>query len=269
VTSAQRPDQPVVADLSIRLFGRVRIRWRGRELDLPSRPAQALLALLALHEGPSVRETLAADLWPDSDGRSAVHLRQSLWLLRRALAAGGADPSAVLLADAWSIELARDLVEVDALRFRSAMRRHPPDVEAALRLYIGDLAATLHAEPLARWRELLADLYEDGLAWSAAARLEAGDVAGSMRAASELLVRDPLREEAHATLIELYGMHGSRSQVHRQYARLCEILDRDLGAAPLPDTDAIYWQALARTRQRALACRGGGGRRSSHLPIAL
>jgi DNA-binding SARP family transcriptional activator len=61
-----------------------------------------------------------------------------------------------------------------------------------------------------------------------------------------------LREEAHAVLIEVHGLVGSRSQVIRQYRRLREVLGRELDVSPLPDTDAIYRQALERTMQRSL-----------------
>ena len=65
------------------------------------------------------------------------------------------------------------------------------------------------------------------------------------------VVRDPLREEAHAVLIEVYGTVGTRSQVVRQYRRVRELLARELGELPLPETDATYRQALARTVARS------------------
>ena len=59
-----------------------------------------------------------------------------------------------------------------------------------------------------------------------------------------VLARDPLREEAHAVLIAVHGLIGSRSQVVRQYRRLQDVLARELGEPPLPETDAAYrWHA--------------------------
>ena len=83
-------------------------------------------------------------------------------------------------------------------------------------------------------------------------RLAAGDPVGAQAVAEQLLIRDPLREEAHAVVIAVHGLVGTRSQVIRQYRRLHDMLDRELGETPLPDTEAIYRQALARTRQRAI-----------------
>ena len=79
-----------------------------------------------------------------------------------------------------------------------------------------------------------------------------GDLDGARSAAERLITRDPLREEAHGVLIAVHGLAGSRSQVVRQYRRLSIILARELGELPLPETDAIYRQALTRTVTRSL-----------------
>ena len=58
--------------LEIHLFGRFEILLDGQALEIPSRPAQALLAYLALHPGIAHRrERLAGLLWPKSDERKA------------------------------------------------------------------------------------------------------------------------------------------------------------------------------------------------------
>jgi DNA-binding SARP family transcriptional activator len=72
-------------------------------------------------------------------------------------------------------------------------------------------------------------------------------------AATQALARDPLREEAHAVLIGAYGQAGTRSQVVRQYRRLCEVLRAELEVSPLPETDATYRAALDSTMRRSRA----------------
>ena len=123
--------------------------------------------------------------------------------------------------------------------------------ETAVQLYHGDLLEGLGHDCFAAERERLADRFEDALALVAERRLAAGDAIGARVAADRLLGRDPLREEAHAVLIAVHGLTGTRSQVVRQYRRLQVVLGRELGEAPLPDTDVIYRQALDRTVQRA------------------
>jgi DNA-binding SARP family transcriptional activator len=75
---------------------------------------------------------------------------------------------------------------------------------------------------------------------------------GAREAALRLLERDPLREEAHAALIEVYGRTGSRSQVSRQYRRVRSILARELGVNPLPETESTYRRALTSTVRRSM-----------------
>ncbi|MDP9482690.1 MAG: bacterial transcriptional activator domain-containing protein, partial [Chloroflexota bacterium] len=136
------------------------------------------------------------------------------------------------------------------------------DPEAAVRLYRGDLVECLDLECFAFDRERLSDAYEDALALVAEHRLLGGDFDGARDAADELLARDPLREEAHATLIRIYGRTGTRPQVLRQYRRMTELLDRELGVEPLPETTTAFRWALAdtieRSRQRAASLAFGG-----------
>ena len=135
----------------------------------------------------------------------------------------------------------------------------PEDAEAALALYAGDLLEGLGHECFAAERERLSDLYEDLLAAVAEQRLDRGDLAGARWAATELLGRDPLREEAHAVLIALYGRTGSRSQIVRQYRRLCGILRSELSVTPAA-RDRRHLSRRAGPGDRAIARAGRGAR---------
>jgi len=248
--------------LSIRLFGRFRALWRGREVALESRSARALLALVVLRPRPWIRDAITAEIWPDAGYGSSARLRQALWLVRKGLSRAGVNPAEILDIDNDTVGLRFGIgVDVDVVRFEEFVRRRPPALEAALQLYEGEFAETLGLECLASRREYLADLYEDALASVAQTRLASGNLDGARVVATTLLDRDPLREEAHAVLIEVYGRGGSRSQVHRQYRRLRSLLARELNAVPLPETNVSYMVALARTAARSagLASEASGG----------
>jgi DNA-binding SARP family transcriptional activator len=189
---------------------------------------------------------------------SSASLRQALWLVRSGLAAAGIDPDTVLEVEADTISIRRDAIgELDTARFEAHLAARPPDPEAAIRAYGGDLADGLSHECFAAERERLSDQFEDALALVAQRRLAIGDLAGARAAAERLLARDVLREEAHAVLIAVYGMTGTRSQVVRQYRRLRDILLRELDVDPLPETEAAYRGALVNSieasRRRAAA----------------
>ncbi len=246
-----------VSGLDVTLLGRFSIRADdGREVRLVGRHAQALFTLLALTCRPRTREAIATELWPESLGAATGPLRQALYQLRTALAAAGLDLETVLEADAETIGLRPEaLRSLDLARFERCTDDPTCAPETAVAVYGGDLAEGLAHDCFAAERERLADRYEDSLAIVARQRLAAGDVDGARLAAERLIGRDPLREEAHEVMIAIHGQTGTRSQVVRQYRRLCEVLGRELEEVPLPETDATYRLALARTiarsRQRA------------------
>ena len=254
--------------LSIRVLGRLDVRANDIPIRIGGRHAQALMALLALRPRPRLRDTLAAELWPEAGVPSAASLRQALWLIRSSLTAAGVDADAWLESDQDTIGLHRNAaIELDVDEFeRLATSDDADDQERALDLYAGDLLEGLGHECFAADRERISDLYEDLLADVAQSRLDRGEIVGARRAASDLLVRDPLREEAHMVLIGVYGQAGSRSRVVRQYRRVCAILHAELEVEPLPETDAAYELALAvsasRSRERA------ADRRDGHRPFA-
>lgn len=251
--------------LDITLLGRVTIRTaEGIEVRLVGRHVQALFTLLALTRRPRTREAIATDLWPESLVAATGPLRQALYQLRTALIAAGLDVDAVLETDAETVGLRAEAIQsLDVARFEACTDEVSCPAEDAVGLYAGDLAEGLGHDCFAAERERLADRYEDALALVARQRLAAGDEDGARLAAERLIARDPLREEAHEVLIAVHGLTGTRSQVVRQYRRLCEVLDRELAEVPLPETDATYRTALAKTiarsRERAASIEPPGG----------
>ncbi len=232
-------------DLEVGLLGPIRSTWRGRPLRLATRSAFALLAYLVMEGRPRFREVIVANLWPEASAPSTGALRQALWMLRSTLAQVGADPDAVIDSDGDAIAIREGLlVGVDAVRFEEHLRARPPRLEAAIETYRGELAEGSDLEYFAPERERLADLYEDALTAAALERLASGDHRRAHDAALELLRRNPLREEAHVVLMEIYGHLGSRAQVARQYRRLRALLSSELGVDPLPETEAAYQAAL-------------------------
>src|SRR5436190_16692990 len=85
--------------LVIRLLGRLDVLADDVPVRIGGRHAQALIALLALRPRPRLRDTLAAELWPEAGTPSAGSLRQALWLIRSSLTAAGLDADGWLEAD--------------------------------------------------------------------------------------------------------------------------------------------------------------------------
>lgn len=200
-----------------------------------------------------MRETIACNLWPEAGTRTPARLRQALWRLRLAFVEAGAGAGDVFVCDADRLGLRSDLqCDLDVARFQWLLAARPPDIPSAVALYRGDFVEDLDLECFARDREDLADLFEDALARLAGHCLRDGDLVGARSAALRLIARDPLREEAHATLIEVFGRAGSRDQVVRQYRRLVRLLDRELGVEPLAETQEAYRTAMGRSGRRSV-----------------
>lgn len=241
--------------LRVHLLGRIEVATDdGTAIRLGGRHGQALFALLVLSRRPRSRDALATDLWPDSDSASSAALRQALWLVRNGLTTAGIASDTVLDVETDTIGLRADVrIDLDTERFEACARSDACSREQAVDLYRGDLVEGLGHDCFAAERERLSDLFEDALSDVGEERLRAGDLIGARSAAEQLLARDPLREEAHALIIGVHGMTGSRSQVVRQYRRLRTVLARELDETPLPETEATYRLALGRTLERSRA----------------
>ena len=218
----------------------------GTPVDIPIRKAQGLLAYLALHPGKAIpREKLAGLFWGErSDKQAQGSLRQTLTVLRKALASIGPSP---LVVDRNSVELDLAIAEVDAVSFiRLIDAGAPSDLEAATALYRGDLldgfgtrepAFEAWLEQERRYlRELMAQALKGLLEHKTA--VGAGDAA--VATAQRLLDLDPLQEAVHRALMRLYAETGRRGIALQQFERCRDLLEAELGITPEPETVALY-----------------------------
>lgn len=236
-------------DFRIELFGGFRVSVEGRpvapEAWAQRKPA-ALVKLLALAPGHRLRREQVMDaLWPELDQRAAgANLRKALHSARRSLAA---DKGADLIVSVGDLLcLPSDGLSVDVAAYWSlvAVARRTREADA----YAGVIE--IYRDGL-----LPEDLYEDWVAapraelrldWLAAVEefagaLEAqGDLNGAARAVQRLVAADPLREDAHTWLMRLYALAGRRDEARRQYARLRELLDTELGVEPSPEAQRQF-----------------------------
>ena len=233
--------------LTLTLFGRFEARLgAGEALVLPRRKARALLAYLALR--PSLvcpREALMALLWGDVPAEQARHsLRQALVELRRALPNG---KTPTLLAEGDSLSLNPDRVEVDVAVFEElANRSTRKTLERAAALYTGDLLVglTLREPPFEDWlraeRTRLRERALHVLRQILSVEVAAADLEPAVQTAIRFLAIEPLSEPVHRTLMQLYDKLGRRSAALRQYHFCADLLQRELGVAPEPETRRLY-----------------------------
>jgi len=238
----------------IRLLGPPNLIKAGRPVQLHSAKTLALLVYLAL-EADTVhsREKLAGLLWGESpESRARQSLRQALYSLRRMLGAdafaldGGAvrfEPRPGMWVDAAEFQtLVGGEAEGDGL---SALRR-------AAELYRGVLLEGSEPSGCPTFDEWLF-FQRDGLEQQAMSTLQnlvdgllaQGGYQDALAYAQRLVTLDPLLESAHRRLMRIHSALGDQDGVRRQYRLCTDVLERELGAAPAGETEALYRQLIA------------------------
>src|SRR5262245_54047734 len=241
-----RRDRAGMARLNLVLFGDFHATIGDRQIALPLKKAQALLALLALAPGQRhSRERLATLLWDDAGPAQARNsLRQTLFAIRAAL---GRSASRYVTSDPAAVWLEADGVDVDVLAFERLADRPRDDALArAAELYRGDLLdgvvveAAAFDEWLAPRRARLRQSAVAVMTKLVERQMKAGATEKAIAASRKLLDIDPLQEVAHRALIGLYAGAGRRAEAIRQYQTCADWLRRELQAEPEPATVDAY-----------------------------
>jgi WD40 repeat protein/basic membrane lipoprotein Med (substrate-binding protein (PBP1-ABC) superfamily)/DNA-binding SARP family transcriptional activator/energy-coupling factor transporter ATP-binding protein EcfA2 len=235
--------------LKIYLLGQFKLQATHFPIELPSRPAQSLLAYLALNAGVRQRrEKLASLLWPEAAEKNARgYLRRVLWQIRRSLSSGPL---------AWEDYLQISDIEVvfndnsdywmdaDLLLARERDLAVNELIET-VRLYRGELLPGFYDQWTVIEREhlllaynkkinLLLDYLIQGTQWDAV--LEWGEQWIQMAHSPEPAFR--------ALMIAHAGL-GDQGMVSATYQRCRQILDLDLGLEPSPETQHLFEQLIS------------------------
>ncbi|PYE53791.1 DNA-binding SARP family transcriptional activator [Deinococcus yavapaiensis KR-236] len=201
----------------------------------PERKLAACLAYLAL-EGGTPRGKLVGLLWPDSPEQTARNnLSQMLRKLRLFA-------STDLVTGGDVLDLS-PTVEVDAAR----MRDHFTQGRASeLLTQRGELLAGLRYDDCPDLDDWVAAERERFEEWRGVAlrneiiRLEqAGAYEAALLHARTLLDLDPVSEDAHRRVMRLHYLSGDRPAALRAYERCKDMLRREFGTEPLPETTAL------------------------------
>lgn len=229
------------------MLGRFRLaRGDGAEVRISSKRGQALLAYLALNrDRPQSREKVTTLLWPDRGEEQARHsLRQELLNIRKALGEG----SPAVVAGDSGLAIDSGAVDVDVWEFERAAKDGGVEALAkAAALYAGELMDGLDvggADAFRDWRDVevarIQDMAFGVLEGLAEAYAESGEADAAIEVARQLATRDPLREDAHRLLMELYAGAGRRADALRQFRTCKDILRRELDLEPDAATRRLY-----------------------------
>ncbi|BCM18739.1 BTAD domain-containing putative transcriptional regulator [Mesorhizobium sp. J8] len=246
-----------MAKIRLSTFGGLQVfSPEGRQIAVASRKAQALLVYLAMAGGrPQSRDKLAALLWEDrGEAQARASLRQELLVLRKALGLKGSELAG---GSGEGIVLAPDCLDVDALQFEQLMAaRTPQSDEQAAALYQGPFMEAFNPKApafeswLAAMRQHLNEMAVKALTALLKNRMASGSSAPALELALRLLPLDPLEENVHRALMQLYVRQGRIGAALRQFHVCREILQRELGVRPEPETEQIYQEIQQRRREQ-------------------
>jgi DNA-binding SARP family transcriptional activator len=242
--------RPEATKYRLRLFGQIELSvdlGAGRVLAVPvsGLPAR-LLAFLALHPARRhARADLLATLWPEGKGKSpGGMLSTALWRLRHLVDAAqpGLPPLVQGTADGLLGLAAGGHVWVDHTEFGQLLGGN--DDAAQLRegvaLYADSLLAGLNDDWVLRERELARQQWLKALVRLMQIGRIAGEHERALACARTVLDADPLREDIHRQVMCLYAESGQRPLALRQFEHCRDVLARELGVSPLPETVHLY-----------------------------
>ena len=235
--------------LQLQLLGQPRITINADSpIHLPAK-AIALLGYLAATNTPQRRDHLLALLWAESgDDAARKNLRNMLWQIRRNCGTDAIITSADRLSlnpqtqvDLWQIQAWLMLDHADLVAKHDAILAlnrgslldgmtvsEAPDFELWL--------TTERERWTIQYSRLLTNLLHEQQrrhAWQAVSDI-----------AHALIQLDHLAEPAYQALIEAHAQRGERAEALRWYDLLATVLERELGVAPLPESQAVRQQIM-------------------------
>lgn len=242
------------------LFGSPQIRLENRVInELTSAKSQALLFYLAITGRTQSRLHLAGLLWPEkSDQEARLNLRQTLFLLRKAL------PD-MLEATRDSIRLKEGLsFEIDThdfeMEIQAGLAGEIDSLLSAIDRYSGDFLTGFYVEEtpeFSEWvlveRERLRSLMIKGLVRLTEHYVERREISHGILYTGKLLALEPWREESHRQMMRLLAWDGQAQAAIAQYEQCRQLLADELDLEPSPETSALVQQIQSGTFERIAA----------------
>ena len=233
---------------SLQLMGSFELRDGERAVPLPY-AARRLVAFLALHDRPVARHRTAGMLWPDvSEARSMGSLRSALWRLRQLA------PD-VVVATPDDLTLATG-VALDVRAHVDEARRVIDGNAAGMPIDAGRFGLVLLPGWYDDWvvfeRERTRILSLTALESASRMHTRAGCHQRAVDLALMSVCLDPLRESAHAALIDAHIAEGNLCEAIRRLRSCEQVLGTEFGVGPQPELVARVSDATA-ARRRALS----------------
>ena len=260
--------QPQGGQLQIHTLGKFGLSSQGRGIDVDKwkrRQAITLLKLLVTHlDRPVHREKILDCLWPDVDEeRGWGRLKVTMYYLRSQLRESGIDGDTVQTVGGAYL-LRRDSVWIDAEAFEKLVAegrelQSRGQIEEAIRcydeaqfLYRGNyLEQDVFDDCFAEERERLSELYMELLTRKAECHALRQEYVEAVQVCRKALVQDPCRESFHCSLMKYLVCLQRVDWAIAQFRHCKAVLAREFGVEPMPETQRLYQEILARSEGKS------------------
>jgi len=232
--------------LKITLLGQFKLQAKDLPIELPSRPAQSLLAYLALNAGVTQRrEKLASLLWPEaSETNARSYLRQALWRIRKALERASIPGENYLETSDISITFkAQADYWVDAaLLLEIGEAPTIEDLTEAVSLYQGELLPGFYDEWIVLERDRLQAVFHQMMNLLLEHLIQAEQWDKTLKWGEQWIRLGFAPEPAFRYIMLAHAGLGDQGMVNSTYQRCVESLSRELDLEPSPETQQLYEQ---------------------------
>lgn len=238
--------------LGLHFLGPPQLYLDQEPVNADRRKAVALLAYMAVNGGRQTRDALSALFWPDYDQSKAFsNLRHTLWEVQQAIGEGwiradretiGFDPAADISLDVQHFESL--LAEARAQGEASIRINLLPD---AVKLYRNHFLTGFSLKDAPGFNDWTYTTSEDlrhklarALMTLAEDHCSLGQSEQAIPFARRLITLDPLNESSHRQLMWVYIQAGQHSAALKQYQACEQLLRKELGVDPQPETRELY-----------------------------
>lgn len=235
--------------LEIRLLGQFSIRLDGKLVELPSHPAQLLLAYLVLHAGAEHRrERLAGLIWPDAREKNARNnLRHALWRIHKAIGESQQTGREYLLADnsTLTFDASSDhWLDAAILGKKITGRESTEDLIRVVSAYRGEFLPGFYEDWVLLERERLQAAFEHKLQLLLNHLVDKQRWSDVLEWGEHWIAHGHAPEPAYRALMIAHARLGDMFSMAAVFQRCVESLRRELGVEPSDETRSLYEQLL-------------------------
>ncbi len=244
-------------ELTILTLGRIHIAIGDHiitGMEWRQQSARDLMLLLMLNPDGLTKEQVGLCFWPDiSPSELKLRFKNTIYRLRHAV-----NRDVILFdEDIYSFNRSMDY-EADFETFnreiqQAGLARKPEQAikhyRAAIDLYKGDFLLEITEEWALPERDRLRQKYLDALKRLIEQYIDTTQPIDALEIAKRYFREDAINESVHQLVMRIHAGMGNLSAVIYQYQSLSELLERELGVQPSPQTVSLF-ELLTRNRRR-------------------